>query len=170
MTYLLLFVVSSALAAPGTPPHPPATTAGEQGERQGGRHGNDADALMKNFTEVAEQLALTADQRSKVETAWYDNKAAGIDLSAKAERTQLDLQRSLQSSVPYDEKGVLKAFEAAATAEIDVKRNGLKLTLTLRKILTDAQWVQLKELREARPAERRARRQDNGRGESRDDD
>lgn len=160
MTHLLLFVASNAFAAPPSPPQPPAATAGEHGGGQRGDHGKGDYGVPINLEDGIEQLALTADQRSKVETACYDSKAAGIDLSAKADRTQLDLHRSLQSSVPYDEKAVLKAFEAAATAEADVKRNDLKLALTLRKILTAEQWVELKELRQERRTERRERRQE----------
>lgn len=153
MLSLILFAATSALAAPPTPPQPPSPPNME--ERGGG---DESDKLMKHFPEIAERLGLTADQRTKVETLYYENKLAGIDLKAKSERARLELQRGMLATTDYDEKAVLKSFESAAAAETEVKRNELKLMLSLRKVLTAEQWAQLKDMREERREGRRERR------------
>lgn len=166
MLSLILFAAHTALAAPPAPPMPPAPPDMEQ---RGG--GDEGDKLMKHFPEIAERLGLTAEQRTKVETLYYENKLAGIDLKAKSERTRLELQRGMLATTDYDEKAVLKAFESAASAETEVKRNELKLMLSLRKVLTSEQWAQLKEMREERRGERRERRHEEEEDEDeRDDD
>lgn len=164
MLTLLVLLQSAAFAAPAEPPQPPQPPGGEHGQRGGGRE-ESADRLMKHFPEIAKRLGLSAEQKAAVEKLYYDNKLAGIDLKAKGEKARLELEHLMLSDT-VDEKAALKAFETAAAAETDVRRNDLKLMLGIRKQLTAEQWSSLRAMRD----ERRGDRKDKRDGGERDDD
>jgi Spy/CpxP family protein refolding chaperone len=125
--------------------------------------GNDGARLMRHFPEIADRLGLSDAQRDAIEQSYYDNKATGIDLEARAEKARLELQRQMVAST-LDEKAVLKAFDAVAAAEVETHRNDLRLLLAIRKQLTPEQWKQLTSMREQmrsmRREERREERED----------
>ncbi len=156
-TLILLFHTALAAPEPPPPPGPPDT------EERGGGHGrghDDADGgerLMKHFAAISKKLGLNAEQKASVEKLYYDSKSTGIDLQAKSDKARLELERLMMGDT-VDEKVAMKAFDAASSAEVEVRRNDLKLMLGLRKILTVEQWAQLKEMRESGKEERHGRR------------
>lgn len=124
---------------------------------------NDGARLVRHLPELAKALGLSDAQRDAIEQAYYDNKANGIDLEAKAEKARLELQRQLMAAT-LDEKAMLKAFDAVAAAEVETHRNDLRLLLAVRKQLTPDQWKQLtgmrEQMRSMRREERREERED----------
>ena len=134
MLTTLCLVLSTAFASPPEPPPPPGPPDSE--ERGGGRsRADDGARLMKHFPEIAQRIGLNDDQKASVEKLYYDSKSTGIDLQAKSDKARLELER-LMMGATVDEKAAMKAFDAAAGAETEVRRNDLKLMLGLRKILT----------------------------------
>ncbi len=164
MLTILFLCLSTAFASPFEPLPPGGP---DQGEHGGGGRGNEGEKLMKNFSKLSERLGLSAEQKTAVEKLYFDNKAAGIDLKAKSDKARLEMER-LMMAPTVDEKSAIKAFDAAAGAEVDVRRNDLKLMLGIRKTLTAEQWSQLDSMRDEAKGERRERREekrDGGRGE-----
>ncbi|MCK6530380.1 periplasmic heavy metal sensor [Myxococcota bacterium] len=102
-----------------------------------------------DFPKVAEQLGLSAEQRQKVMDEVYRADGAMVDIRARAEKAGLELKHQLGQET-LDEKAVLAAVEALAAAESDMKRNRVRLTLALRKVLTFEQWRELARIREER--------------------
>lgn len=153
----LLCLLTTAFAAPPEPPQPPQPPAAERGQRGGPRE-ESADRLMKHFPEIAQRIGLSAEQKAAVEKLYYDNKLAGIDLKAKGEKARLELEHLMLGDT-VDEKAALKAFETAAAAETDVRRNDLKLMLGIRKQLTAEQWSSLRAMRDERRGDRKDKRE-----------
>ncbi|MSQ00933.1 MAG: periplasmic heavy metal sensor [Myxococcales bacterium] len=158
MLTILFLCLSTAIASPFEP-HPPG--APDLGDNSGGgRHGDDrGENLMKNFSKLSERLGISAEQKAAIEKLYFDNKTAGIDLKAKSDKARLDMERVMMAPT-VDEKAALKAFDAAGSAEIEVRRNDLKLMLGIRKTLTAEQWTQLDSMRDAAKENRRERRKD----------
>ncbi len=160
LTTLCLFT-SIAFATPPEPPQPPSQPpASERGARGGARE-ESAERIMKHFPEIAAKIGMSSEQKSAVEKLYYESKLVGIDMKAKGEKARLELERVLLADA-IDEKAALKAFETAAVAETDVRRNDLKLMLGIRKQLTAEQWTALRSLRDDRRGERQDDRHGGG--------
>lgn len=166
MITTLCLLASTTFAAPTEAPRPPEPpSSGEHGNRGGGRE-ESAERLMKHFPEIATRIGLSSEQKAAVEKLYYESKVTGIDLKAKGEKARLELER-LMLAETVDEKGAMKAFEAAAAAETEVRRNDLKLLLGIRKQLTAEQWTALRAMRDERRGERKEHREE--RKENRED-
>ncbi len=153
----LCFVLSTAFATPvDLSDFAPSPGMGEPGG--GGRERpGDGERLMKHFSKISDRLALSAEQKAAIEKLYFDNKSAGIDLKARSEKARLELERLMHADA-VDEKAALKAFDAAADAEVEVRRNDLKLMLGIRKTLTADQWKQLDAMRDEARDQRRERK------------
>jgi len=125
---------------------------------EGGGHGrDDTDRLARHFPEVAERLGLSAEQKAKVEDAFYASHQSRIDIKARKAKAGLDVKR-LMSAEKLDEKALSKAVDALVAAEGDLRRNQLALLVEIRKVLTPAQWEQLEAMRAEGRAERKSER------------
>lgn len=158
----LILCLSTAFASPPDDDFAPGPPDME--ERGGRDPGKDGEKFMKHFSEISERLGLSADQKAAIEKLYFDNKTTGIDLKAKSAKARLEMERLMMADT-LDEKAALKAYDAAAAAEVDVRRNELKLLLGIRKTLTVEQWKQLSAMRdEARDARRDRRKERRGEG------
>jgi len=165
MLTILCLLASTAFA--GSPSEPPTPSEPPSQQRGGGRGGGEesADRLMKNFPEIAKRIGLSTEQKASIEKLYYENKSAGIDLKAKGEKGRLELERLMLADT-VDEKAVMKAFDTAALAETEVRKNDLKLMLGIRKQLTAEQWSSLRSMRDEVRGERREKREKREQDES----
>ena len=160
MLTILFLCFSTAFASPFELLTPGGPDHGDQGGggRAGGGAGSEGEKLMKNFSKLSERLGLSPEQKAAIEKLYFDNKAAGIDLKARSEKVRLEMKR-LMMAPAVDEKAAITAFDAAATAVVDVRRNDLKLMLGIRKTLTAEQWTKLDSMRDEAKGQRRERRE-----------
>lgn len=140
---LLAALLASAPALAFEPPGPPP-----------GGEDDPTDIAMGDFEDVADNLKLTAEQRTKVRQLVYDANQARVDIRARSSKAQMEL-RHLLSADTLDEKAALKAVDNLNAAEADLRKSRVQLVIQLRKVVTAEQWQQLLQMRRDRMRERR---------------
>jgi len=165
LALVLAFATAPPLVAqaPGPPgPPPDVKTAirvrtgmdGVGGGMEGGltiRH--EMGEWWKN-SEIAKKLQLTDAQVSKLNQIFYDHRLKLIDYRAAMEKEDLRLQNLLDQDSP-DEKQVSAQVDGTLAARSNLEREFTMMNLDLRRVLSVAQWRQLKSMQEQRgPADR----------------
>lgn len=100
-------------------------------------------------SEIAKKLQLTDTQISKLDTTFLDHKLKLIDDGAAMQKEDLKLQALLDEDSP-DEAQVRTQVDKELAAKGALEREYTMMNLDLRKVLSVAQWHQLKAIRQER--------------------
>ncbi|MFH1176369.1 MAG: periplasmic heavy metal sensor [Acidobacteriota bacterium] len=92
---------------------------------------------------VVEELALTQEQRSKLDAVTMEHARTMVDLKAAVEKAELDL-RAAADSDPFDAARVRGAFGALQQARARLEGERFEMLLEVRQVLTTEQWTKLK--------------------------
>jgi len=95
--------------------------------------------------QVAEQLALTAEQKARLESLSVENARGMIDIKAAVEKAELDL-RVVAEAEPFDAAKVRAAFRTVQQARTRLENERFEALLRVREVLSADQWRQLREL------------------------
>lgn len=147
----LLFVlsfVSPSFAAP----HAAITAVADDDDAE-----DAGDEVARSFDDIADQLQLTADQRTKLSKLVFDYRTTKIDSKAKLAKAKLALQQALTAET-LDERAAQKALDDVGSASVDMQKAKVKLVIEIRKSITYDQFQQLMEIRQQNKATRRERR------------
>ena len=141
----LLLPLSVLAQGPGaTPPHD--TGHRGMGNKMAMRH--EMGKWWKN-SEIAQKLQLSDDQIAKLNQTFFDHRLKLIDDGAAMEKEDLKLQNLLDADDP-SENQVGAQVDQVLAARGKLERESTMMNLDLRKVLTVAQWKQLKSIREER--------------------
>lgn len=94
---------------------------------------------------VAEELALTAEQKARLETLTVENARGMIDLKAAVEKAELDLRAAAEAE-PFDAAKVRAAFREVQQARTRLESERFESLLRVREVLNAEQWRRLREL------------------------
>ena len=97
-------------------------------------------------SDVAKKLQLSDGQISQLDQTFYDHKLKLIDYGAEMEKQDLKLQTLLDADVP-NEGQVEAQVDQVLSARGRLEREFTMMNLDLRKVLSLAQWRQLKAVR-----------------------
>jgi Spy/CpxP family protein refolding chaperone len=100
-------------------------------------------------SEIARKLQLSDDQIAKLNQTFFDHRLKLIDDGAAMEKEDLKLQNLLDADDP-SENQVGAQVDQVLAARGKLEREYTMMNLNLRKVLTVAQWKQLKSIREER--------------------
>lgn len=157
----------SPAPAPEQPAPPPQNrehnfrSGGPGGERMrmgGGMEnlGGGMEALagaMMQGSEVAKKLNVTPDQQEAIKRLATEQRAKMIDLQAALQKAALK-QTDLLMADPLDEAALMKAVEETSAASTVIAKARIQMLLEVRKVLTDEQRRQLREIAAKRQLER----------------
>jgi Spy/CpxP family protein refolding chaperone len=142
---VLLLPVSVLAQGPGAPPPPESDSRG-MGNQMAMRH--EMGKWWQN-SEIAKKLQLSDDQIAKLNQTFFDHRLKLIDDGAAMEKEDLKLQNLLDADDP-SENQVGAQVDQVLAARGKLEREYTMMNLDLRKVLTVAQWKQLKSIREER--------------------
>jgi Spy/CpxP family protein refolding chaperone len=147
---LLLFIsLALPLSAQTTAPAPKVTTggaviAGTAGKRVFVYH-NDLGKWWQN-ADIVKKLQITDSQVSQLDQIFLDHRMRLIDYGADMEKQDLKLQALLDDDVP-NEAQINTQVDQVLDARGKLEREYTTMNLDLRKVLSLAQWRQLKSIR-----------------------
>lgn len=95
--------------------------------------------------QVAEQLALTAEQKARLEALSVENARGMIDVKGAVEKAELDLRVAAEAE-PFDAAKVRAAFRTVQQARTRLENERFEALLRVREVLSAEQWRQLREL------------------------
>ena len=137
----LLAILATPLLAQGPPPQPaPPATAGQRVvfRRELGKWWQNADIVKK--------LQISDTQIAQLDQVFYDHRMKLIDYGAEMEKNDLKLQSLLDADVP-NEAQIDTQVDQVLDARGKLERESTMMNLDLRKVLSLAQWRQLKSIR-----------------------
>jgi Spy/CpxP family protein refolding chaperone len=102
---------------------------------------------------VAAELALSDEQKTKLEAATLAGARAMIDLKATVERAELDLKVAAEKE-PFAPDAVRAAFRTLQQGRQRLEGERLEMLIKVREALTAEQWRKLQELKRDRLRER----------------
>jgi Spy/CpxP family protein refolding chaperone len=111
--------------------------------------------------QVADQLALTAEQKARLETLSVENARGMIDLKATVEKAEVDLRAAAEAE-PFDAAKVRAAFRAVQQARTRLENERFEALLRVREVLSAEQWRHLRELTRDAVRERAQERRGQG--------
>jgi hypothetical protein len=100
-------------------------------------------------SDIAKKLQLSDSQISKLDSTFLEHKLKLIDDGAEMQKEDLKLQALLDQDSP-DEAQVKTQVDKELAAKSTLEREYTMMNLDLRKVLTVAQWHQLKAIRQER--------------------
>ncbi len=98
-------------------------------------------------SELAKKLQLTDTQINQLNQIFFDHRMKLIDYGAEMEKQDLKLQSLLDQDMP-DTSQVGSQVDQVLAARGKLEREYTMMNLDLRKVLSVAQWRQLKSIRE----------------------
>ncbi len=113
-----------------------AGPAWETARRHGGRRGGQLAA--ERVLNHREELELTDDQAKRLEALAFDTKSKLIDLHAKLEKEQLELERMIETGVD-DMKKIRRQLDVVSEKRVDIQSEKLGSWMETKKILSDNQ-------------------------------
>jgi protein CpxP len=102
-----------------------------------------------NDPRLSQQLALTDDQKHRMDDIFLQHRLRLIDLDAALEKQQVLLRPMIEADQP-DEGKVLSQIDSIAQARAELEKANARMLFDIRKTLTADQWKKLKALREER--------------------
>jgi Spy/CpxP family protein refolding chaperone len=93
----------------------------------------------------ADELALSAEQKTQLETLTVENARGMIDLKAAVEKAELDLRTAAEAE-PFDAAKVRAAFRDVQQARTRLENERFESLLRVRELLNAEQWRQLRVL------------------------
>ncbi len=91
---------------------------------------------------VIQQLKLSPEQQSRIETIWVQNRRVLIDQKAELEKRQLDLTDLLGKDA-IDEAAAVKAFDRMQEAKLAVERSTFVMRIQIKNLLSADQQQKL---------------------------
>lgn len=95
--------------------------------------------------EVASKLALTADQKKKMDDIFQQSRLNLIDLMAAVQKQEVIMEPLLAADQP-DESKIIAQIDRVAQARADLEKANARMLLGLRRVLTADQWQKLREM------------------------
>jgi Spy/CpxP family protein refolding chaperone len=123
---------------------------GRDGRGQGHGFGPEHGGLMgilppgmwwKN-PEIVTKLSLTADQQTKMDDIFRQNRLQLVDVKASLEKEQINLEPLLNAN-PVDTNKALTEISKIADLRAGLEKANAKMLLGLRAVLTADQWTKL---------------------------
>lgn len=99
-------------------------------------------------SDTVKKLQLNESQITQLDQIFYDHRLKLIDFGAEMEKQDLKLQTLLDADVP-DEGQISAQVDQVLDARGKLEREATTMNLDLRKVLSLAQWRQLKSIRGA---------------------
>jgi Spy/CpxP family protein refolding chaperone len=94
---------------------------------------------------VVEELALTAEQKERLEALTLEHARTMIDLKATVEKAELDLREAADAE-PFDAVKVRAAFREMQQARTRLETERFEMLVRSREVLNAEQWRRLREL------------------------
>jgi Spy/CpxP family protein refolding chaperone len=98
---------------------------------------------------ITQELNLSPDQQSKIESLWMGNRRILIGQRAALERGQLDLAELLARD-SIDEDAALKAFDRVAAARHNLERTTFLMRVQIKNLLSSDQQQKLEAIAQSR--------------------
>jgi periplasmic protein CpxP/Spy len=95
-----------------------------------------------NNPNVAQKLALSADQQKKMDDIFQQSRLKLIDQHAAVEKEEAILEPLISADQP-DETRVLAQIDKVAQARAELEKANARMLLGLRRLLTPEQWKTL---------------------------
>ena len=112
-----------------------------------------------NDPRLSQALALTDDQKKKMDDIFQQHRLNLIDLDANLQKQEVILGPMIGADQPNEDE-VLAQIDKVAQARAELEKANARMLFDVRKTLTPEQWQKLKALH----AERRDHRMADGRG------
>ncbi len=96
--------------------------------------------------DIVKKLQLSDSQVAQLDQVFYEHRMKLIDYGADMEKSDLKLQTLLDADVP-DEGQINNQVDQVLDARGKLERESTMMNLDLRKVLSLAQWRQLKSIR-----------------------
>lgn len=96
---------------------------------------------------VIQQLRLSPEQQTRIESLWEQNRRTLIDQKAELEKRQLDLTELLGKDV-IDETAAVKAFDRVQEARVGVERSTFIMRIQIKNLLSAEQQQKLEAIAE----------------------
>jgi Spy/CpxP family protein refolding chaperone len=93
--------------------------------------------------QVAEQLALSADQKKKMDDIFQQHRMKLIDLNATVQKAELTMEPLVAADQP-DEAKIVAQIDKVAQARADLEKENARMLLGIRGVLTPEQYQKLK--------------------------
>jgi Spy/CpxP family protein refolding chaperone len=103
--------------------------------------------------DLAQQLAITADQINRMDDILQQHRLRLVDLHAAVQKQELIMEPLVSADQP-DETKLLAQIDKVAQARADLEKENARMLLDIRRVLTQDQWQKLKAVNPPRPAER----------------
>jgi len=104
-----------------------------------------------NNPQMAEKLAVTGEQKKKMEDIFLEHRLKLIDLNASLQKAEAIMEPLMSADRP-DEAKVLAQIDRVAQARAELEKQNARMLLAIRQVLTPDQWRKLQEERQPRPA------------------
>jgi Spy/CpxP family protein refolding chaperone len=105
---------------------------------------------------IAAQLALSTEQKEKLNNETFAHARALVDLKAAVEKAEIDLRASAESD-PFNGKAAREAFRSLQTTRQRLEAERFEMLVKVREVLTHEQWLKLRSLAVTLLRERRER-------------
>ena len=92
--------------------------------------------------QVAEQLALSADQKKKMDDIFQQHRMKLIDLNATVQKAELTMEPLVAADQP-DEAKIVAQIDKVAQARADLEKQTARMLLGIRGVLTPEQYQKL---------------------------
>jgi Spy/CpxP family protein refolding chaperone len=92
--------------------------------------------------QVAEQLALSADQKKKMDDIFQQHRMKLIDLNATVQKAELTMEPLVAADQP-DEAKIVAQIDKVAQARADLEKQNARMLLGIRGVLTPEQYQKL---------------------------
>ena len=127
-------------------------------------HGNEKGALGMphgkwwKMPQMADKLALTKEEKGKLDTTYLEHRHQMIDLRSQVEKERLELERLLDSST-FNATACMDRFKKLQEAHNNLAIERFKLLVQVRELLGLERFMQLKdEVRRYRMKQEQGRR------------
>jgi Spy/CpxP family protein refolding chaperone len=142
---IALVFLTLPLYAQAPPPPEAHITAGVHGKNVFVYHSEMGGKWWQN-SETVKKLQLNDSQISQLDQIFFDHRMKLIDYGAEMEKQDLKLQSLLDADVP-NEGQIGGQVDQVLEARGKLEREYTNMNLDLRKVLSLAQWRQLKSIR-----------------------
>lgn len=103
--------------------------------------------------EVAERLALTGEQQTRLDEVFRNNAKELVDLKGEMEKRSIDLRSALEQS-QLDRTEIQRAAARVSEARGKLFEREVMLLVEMRSVLNDQQWARLRQRLEGRRDQR----------------
>lgn len=96
---------------------------------------------------VAQELRLSPEQQSRIESAWMQSRRDLVDQKAELDKRQSELTAMLEKDTS-DEAAVTKAFEEVQQARVNLERTSFVMRLRIKNLLSQEQQPKIEGIAE----------------------